>query len=333
MCPALGMIATSVCGTRARNVASIAPKRLSAPRTNRTGADIAATQRVVELPGVDRLYVGEERGRIVDRLLRTTRHGSHEVGPPGAGDPAHPQLHRPARIARPRPCEWCHDGRAGRAGNALVDGVDRGLLQHERSHDSRRIERELQCHDTAPRVADDVRPLHPEVIEQRERIAHVHVDGGGAVAVVAAHEAAAVVADQAVVVGERGFDHQRCIRGRGARVHEQHRLAVFVAPDLVLETDGSEHRLDIGRQHEPEPLVKPHRAGRSASAARGATGVDGRRTAAAKAASDGSVITTFLHSADETRCERVRGLDRSRRRCGRAARPPREPRARRGTAA
>jgi hypothetical protein len=95
------------------------------------------------------------------------------------------------------------------------------------------IQGHLQGHDGAAGVADDVRPRHIEVLEQRRRVIHVIGDVHRGRGVRAAGPAALVVSNQPVAVRQRAFGQER---QRGVRQHgvdEQDRLTGSL--DLVLQ--------------------------------------------------------------------------------------------------
>ena len=112
----------------------------------------------------------------------------------------------------------------------------RRLQQHQGVHQLRSVRRELQCDRSAVGVADDVRRGDVEVLEQGTRVGGLVDDGDRPPHRRAAEEAAPVVADEAVALGQLlpGDEWQKRPRDMAA-VDEQNGLAR--AAHLVLELD------------------------------------------------------------------------------------------------
>ena len=102
-------------------------------------------------------------------------------------------------------------------------------------NDLRRIERQLQSDHAAVGVPDDVRPLDPEMPQQRGSIGRLLADADGCARLGfrAPGISAAVIADQSIP-GECRLAHDRHVRGGNhAAVNEENGLAL--ATNLVLQ--------------------------------------------------------------------------------------------------
>ena len=224
------------------------PRRGPVRRTNRDDVQDRHRHRLgtgaVELPRIDRFDFRHERGRVVDRLLGPAGYRPLEIGPPAPRDCVHPHVHRAACIPRSGERERYRDRVAHCCVPPLVELCQCRLLQNERVRAVRGIERELQRHAAATGMADHVGLPDPQMLEERERVAHERVDRDRVIELVAPGIAAAVGTHESIAVGERGLDHERRVRGRGTRMQEEDRLAVCVAAHLVLETNRLAHRRD-----------------------------------------------------------------------------------------
>ena len=107
--------------------------------------------------------------------------------------------------------------------------------------DRRGVQCELEGDAATEGVANDVRPRHTQVAQQRPTVGGLAPDTDGAGGAAAARVAAAVVGDEPVPLGQGGLGQQRPERvGDERAVDENHRLAD--ARDLVLERDAVDDR-------------------------------------------------------------------------------------------